>query len=271
MPVESGTLAMAWTVRCYRDRLLGGNKEARVKIQTVFMSSGNNVMFSRELNRRVVRIELLATTENPSLRTGFKHDPLLDWARENRWELTRACLVLCRHWIAEGRPPGTQVMGSYESYVRTMGGILGACGVEGFLANRPRAVIRDPESDRWGELVSEWHRQHGTRLVSTADVWKIIGGDEDLAQRFGELLGEGSHNSQKTRLGRALEKHENRVWSGWRIVRSSVRRSANKTTLWRLQDPNEPIAEDQDEEPEEGTGSSWENPSPEGGDTWVPF
>ncbi len=70
--VSSGD-AGPWRGRApyWRDWVLGGNDEARIKVQAVFMSSGNNVAFSRELNRRLVPIELTAWEEIPSLRTGF--------------------------------------------------------------------------------------------------------------------------------------------------------------------------------------------------------
>jgi hypothetical protein len=248
--VDSGTLAMAWTTRYYSDRLLGGNKNARIKVLTVFMSSGNNVMFSRELKRRLVLIELVAPCENPSALTGFKHDPLLGWARENRLALTRACLLLCRHWIVEGMPAGDQVMGSFEVYARTMGGILGACGVEGFLANRPQAIARDAEADRWCGLVAEWHKVHQTGPVTTAELWKLIGENAALADSFSDLLGDGKPNSQKTKLGKALDRSEGRVWGDWRVTRCKAE-ARTGVALWRLRDPSLPADEAEAKPPAE--------------------
>jgi putative DNA primase/helicase len=37
--------------------------------------------------------------------------------------------------VAKGKPAGAQVLGSYESRAQTLGGILDAVGVEGFLDN----------------------------------------------------------------------------------------------------------------------------------------
>lgn len=241
--VDSGTLAMAWTSRYYRDRLLGGNQEVRIKIQCVFMSSGNNVGFSRELIRRIVPIDLVTECENPSTRTGFKHDPLMSWVKENRRDLVRACLTLCQHWFAEGCPSGSQIMGSYEVYTRTMGGILDACGIDGFLRNRPRAVTRDMESDRWGALIEAWYNARQRSPISTGQLHEIIRENSELSEAFDDLLGDGGQISQKARLGKALQRHENRVWKGHRIVRVLGTRTANKTAVWKLQDPADPIVE----------------------------
>src|SRR5262249_41388783 len=98
-PADSPSLASALTQRFWTDGILGGNKEACVKVSCVFLATGNNVGFSRELARRVVPVRLLAGEEDPSSRTGFRHDPLEAWARANRRALVGACLTLCRHWV----------------------------------------------------------------------------------------------------------------------------------------------------------------------------
>jgi hypothetical protein len=236
---------MAWTTRHWRDRILGGNTEALIKIETVFMSTGNNVTFSRELDRRLVTIDLQTPCENPSLRSGFHHDPLLTWARENRGALVHACLTLCRRWVAEGMLHGKQAMGSYESYAQVMGGILECCGVEGFLANRVRKVTANREAAQWKALVAEWYRRRTTLPTSTSELFKLIDSDVDLATLFEDVIG-SDPTSQKVRLGRALEKQDGRVYhvkaptggaegQEWRITRSP-NKTANKTALWQLRD-----------------------------------
>lgn len=240
--VDSGTLAAAWTGRRWKDRILGGQEEARIKVSAVFMSSGNNVTFSRELTRRLVHIQLVAVSENPSLRTGFRHDELLVWAAENRAALTRACLVLVRNWVARGRKPGRATMGSYESYAKTMSGILEAAGVSGFLENRPKPKAgRDRESLRWPQLVEAWHRERGTMATSTGQLYDMVfgePGDRELSVSFADIVGEGKELGRKQKFGHAIGKQDGRVWGEWRIARSSqVSRSG--VPLYRLIDPEE--------------------------------
>lgn len=256
LPVDSGVLAMAWTTRYWRDRILGGNTEARIKIETVFMSTGNNVIFSRELERRNVLIELLTPCENPSLRSGFRHDPLLDFARDNRRALTEACLTLCRRWVVEGMPNGSRTMGSYESYARTIGGILECCGVEGFLKNRAKKVASNPDSERWSALVKEWHRQHHERLTSTADLHLLILASSDLTALFEDTMGDGDARSQKTKLGRALEQRKGRIYADLRIMRAEGLTAA-KAALWRLRSPVAMLDEDDADSGDEETGEEY--------------
>jgi putative DNA primase/helicase len=242
LDIDSGTLAAAWTGSRWKDRLLGGNDEAKVQIHAVFMSAGNNVAFSRELTRRLVNIEIVAVSEDPSLRTNFKHDPIEEWARDNRAALTRSCLTLCSNWIAQGRKPGNCTMGSYESYARTMGGVLDACGVGGFLDNRPKTgAARDRESIRWPALVSAWHKDRGGMATSAGMVYDLVFGDPgipDLQIAFADLVGDGKPLSQKQRFGHAIGKQDGRVWAGHRVVRTGAK-TADGVVLFRLVDPSE--------------------------------
>ena len=45
---------------------------------------------------------------------------------------------MVQNWIAQGKPIGTRIKGSYESYSQVMGGILEAAEIIGFLTNADR-------------------------------------------------------------------------------------------------------------------------------------
>ncbi len=140
--LDSGALATAVTTPRWRDRLLGGNSMVEVPVRCTFIIAGNNIAMSSELLRRCVRIRLDAKMENPEKRTDFKHANLEKWITDHRGELVWACLALVQHWIAKGMPVWSGApMGSFEEWSRTMGGILEAAGVVGFLANR--AEVRE--------------------------------------------------------------------------------------------------------------------------------
>ena len=246
-PVDSGNLALALTQPYWQDRVLGGNTEVRLKITCVWMASGNNIEWSKELARRIVPIRLVAPNEDPSERTGFRHDPLEVWEAENRPELLRACLVLCQNWIAKGRPPGSRTMGSYESYARVVGGILEAAGIGEFLGNRAAVTGKDRESTRWPALVVAWEREKGRLATSGGELWEIIRGDADLSVAFADILGDGKELSQKQRLGHQLAKQQDRVWSGLRIKRCTAKTTSG-SPLYRVVPADE--AADLEEEPE---------------------
>jgi Domain of unknown function (DUF3854) len=245
--VDSASLALALTQPYWQDRILGGNTEVRLKVACIWMASGNNVEWSKELARRIVTIRLVAPTENPSERTGFRHDPLEVWIVEHRIELLRACLILCQNWIAAGRPPGQQTMGSYESYARVVGGILEAAGIPGFLQNRAKVTGKDRESTRWPALVAAWQGQRGRRLTSGGDLWEIVTGDPELALAFADILGDGKELSQKQRLGRQLAKQQDRVWGEFRIVRGSAK-TLTGSPLYRVVPASEDVSQGDEDE-----------------------
>jgi hypothetical protein len=243
------------------DRKLGGNTEVRVTVRTVFCSTGNNVEWSRELQRRIIPISLLTPCEDPSSRSGFKHDPLFDWIKENRRELVRAALVLIRRWFADGCPQGQKKMGSFERYARTMGGILDSIGVEGFLANRKTAGAgRDRERARWSLLTAEWARLHSTRPIKSRDLVQMVEGNESLGDAFADVLGEGSPLSRSQRMGKALARNVNRVCGEWRIVTAGGDSHA-KLNLFKLQEPGEDVTDDdpepEPEQPQEDTSEDY--------------
>jgi hypothetical protein len=269
VPIDSAPLALALTQPVWEDRLLGSNVQVRLAINCVFMGTGNNLDWSRELHRRLVTSRLMADQEDPSQRRGFfchrdGSRSLEEWAERRRRELLRACLVLALFWVAEGRPDGDQVMGSYEQYSRVMGGILGCCGIEGFLANRTRPTSQDRESGRWHALVDLWHKRFGRSPISVAALFDAIegqsplyeqrkGGDgewhvheiapevppaAELQTEFAEVFGDPKELVRRQKLGHLLRKQVDRVWAGHRIVRCTAV-GAGGTALYRLADPHD--------------------------------
>ena len=68
--VNSGVLSKAVTDLIWNDRLLGLNKKVSIPVRVVWMATGNNINWSRELSRRIVPIRIIPLTENPSERRG---------------------------------------------------------------------------------------------------------------------------------------------------------------------------------------------------------
>jgi putative DNA primase/helicase len=244
VPIDSAALASALTEERWQDRILGVMDEARLRIRCVWMAAGNNLEWSHELARRIVSIRLLAPTERPWERGEFRHDPLEGWAAEHRCDLLRACLILCRHWIAKGRPQGKRPFGSYETYAKVMGGILDSIGVPGFLENQAKASEATAESTSWPALVLYWHQRRGECLTSASDLWDLIYGNSEeeppipanpeLKIAFADILGDGQPTNQKKRLGKALARNQDRVWGDFRIVRTAVT-SPTGNAVYRLQ------------------------------------
>jgi len=140
--VDSGELASAMTARTYQARILGATALVTVLVNCIWIMTANNLEMSEEMAERCNLIELNANTTKPGQRDGFRHKDILTYVGENRPAIVRACLVLIRHWIVTGKTDGIGKLGGFEKWVRVVGGVVAAAGVDGFMGNRERFVGR---------------------------------------------------------------------------------------------------------------------------------
>jgi hypothetical protein len=235
--LESGALASAITsYPMWEDRLLKTSQIIRVPVRCTWIATGNNPALSSEHTRRGVRSRLDAKEDRPWLRKEFRHPDIRTWARDHRPRLVWAALTLGAAWFAAGRPEGTAVLGMFECWSRTLGGILGVAGVEGFLGNLDAFYeAADTELAAWLGFVSEWWDARGHREARAADLWH-------LAVLAGVDLGDRGDQSQKIRLGKLLADARDRVFSvatdggGQRRLRLEAAGESKRAALWRLKD-----------------------------------
>jgi len=135
-------------------------------------------------------------------------------------ELIWAVLVLIQHWIAEGRPLFTErTLGTFEAWAETVGGILAAAGISGFLENVTTFTAgADEESMEWSRFVRGWWHQHQNRPVEARDLLP-------LARVFLSEIAHGriDEHAQLTRLGIALRKHREWVIDAYQIMTAEFR------------------------------------------------
>ena len=130
-----------------------------------------------------------------------------------------ACLTLVQAWIAAGRPKGRYVLGSFQSWADTLGGILDTVGVAGLLGNARELFQRaDEESADWRIFFASWSDAHGEMEVAVQDLFELCQQDSLLLA----VRGDGKENSQRIRLGRALGKKRDRVIGGFLLTQSSL-------------------------------------------------
>lgn len=166
--LDSAPVAQFVTSSVYRSRSLGTNTSIAGRVTQVVEVAGNNVQLSDELRERSLLTTLNARVERPQERGDFRHDPLKPYVKQRRGELVWSLLVLVRRWQALGRPPykGGKRLGAFETYVSTIGGILEAADIPGFMENRHR--LAESTGDEGGTLkdfVALWWRQFGEALV----------------------------------------------------------------------------------------------------------
>jgi hypothetical protein len=168
----------------------------------------NNPTFSSEVGDRIVTCRMVSELERPRDRDlkDVKHEYLVPWVRENRGELVWACLTLVQNWIARGRKPGSVVLGSFQEWAETMGGILEAADITGLLENRQRILeLSDPVGDSQKAFVTMWYgdfkleTKYPRDLVALADA---AGCPVDA----GKINKDGSMaQSERARMGNILK------------------------------------------------------------------
>jgi len=181
--LESAALASAMTTGIWQDRVLGGNKLVKLPITNAWVATANNPRMSHEHARRIAPIFLEPGDVVPSDRPAgsFRHPDLHSWALENRSDLVQALLLLVQHWLSgaavldpsdrstlirqsdlDSETPSPEksraTLGSFQNWAATMGGILEAADIDGFLTNRERLREEvDEEHREMAQFLSAWH------------------------------------------------------------------------------------------------------------------
>lgn len=239
------SLNNAATSTSFSGRILGQSRMAEVPNLSTWLFTGNNINVSGDILRRVCWIRLDAKMENPSLRTDYKQDNIGEFLGNHRPLFIWSALIIIQNWIAAGRPPGKQKMGSFEAWASTMGGILEASGIEGFLGNAETLREKgNPEMDDWRAFIDLWWESQNsldptvqeyfekgarvTPLLYLARSHQLLTGN--YSKGFSDL-------SQAHLFSGAILGKEDAIINGKKIVR----RNWAKYSVWRLQDVGDPL------------------------------
>ena len=251
--IHSSALSAMLTARIWTDRRIRTSSMPRYPNNALWLATGNNPRFSMELARRCVRVRLDPGVARPWLRTDFRHPDLRSWVRSHRAELLHALLTLIAAWIAEGRPMGSERLGSFEDWSAVIGGILEVAGVPGFLGNLDQLYAdADVEGQEWTEFARAWWEKFGSKHVRPRDLFAVCE-QHDVME---SVRGSGSRRSQLTRLGIALHRAHDRVFGRHRIV---LVRDKGKHGKWYALQADLRVAK----EPVEDEGVDAGRPAPE--------
>lgn len=245
--LQSSTLALALTAKEYGARILGESKNMLVPNRATWLATGNNIRPSGDMPRRCYHVRLDAKKSRPFQGRTFKHENLLDWAREARPQLLRALLIIARAWYQRKvKVPVTDPLGSFEAWHRTIGGILRSAGIEGFLANLKRFLEEaDDMSLQWESFLREieevfeasWFTvgkiiqeiRNATTLqparftlpdsLSDVDRRKEGSLERALGKSFAKRIGT-RYGESELHLDRQIDKHNKQ--SEWRVLKGEV-------------------------------------------------
>jgi len=258
--LKSTALEAALTTEFWSDRILGESRIVRLPVLSGWIATGNNVDLSPDLFRRVVMIRLDAKTQIPETRDvgKFKHPRLIRWAQENRGELIWAALVIIRAWLSAGRPAGTEMMGSYESWTEVVGGIIKHSGRQGFLANRVvNKCVADDEQYQFVRFIAAWVTNLGVGRRKVEELYPLLEADPDILP---DVMAADTELKRRQKLGRYLVRNRGRVVGRYQftappMVDKSLRR------WYEVVDISPPPAKEADNAPDTPRGPEETDPA----------
>jgi hypothetical protein len=233
--LDSAALSSAITAYPqWEDRVLGISEIQSVPVRCLWLATGNNPALSGEMTRRTIRSRMDPKIDRPWLRSGFRHPDLRGWMNENRSKLVWSCLVLIRAWFAAGRPKGKRTLGMFDSWAKTIGGILEVAGIAGFLENLDEFYeSADTEGEALRTFIGLWWEAFQEKAVGVSDLWPLA------IDQAGLDLGEKGDRSQKTALGKKLSFARDRTYAvvtsaGSQLLRVERTGTVSRAAVWRL-------------------------------------
>ena len=238
--LDSGALSGVLTDGLWHDRILGVSKMVTLPARCMWLATANNPKVSTEMAGRIVSCRMDAKVERPGKRTGFLHDPLLDWVADRRADLIWAVCTMIRRWLSAGRPSGSEVLGGYESWCRVIGGVLKVAGIRGLLTNQEEFYSRaDDEGRNIRPFLMAWWQRFGDKGAAVKDLLPLT---EDVLD-----LGDKTDHSKRVRLGKMLSSEIDRRYTlepDLTVAVGGAEDHHTKGFTWRLArvSPNTPQA-----------------------------
>ncbi len=235
--------AREWVARCYNTN----DQQHVLPVTGTWIFTGNNLQVGGEIPARCIRIALDAKVSAPQLRTGWKHDPLLDYVVTNRGHLIWSILVLARAWFTAGRPNPTTVvaLGNFEGMTTMIGGILEHAGRPDFRGNENSVRDMDSDNTQIEAFLRVLSAAFSTKpfLPIEVDYQIKIEKNADLASALPDYLKEGMERTGTLtrKLGKLLTSRVGTCY-GEDNIHIEAGRSGN-ATRYRVQfGPAEPVS-----------------------------
>lgn len=128
--ISSATIDQMLTSEESEGRAMGGHGLFRAKNSAVLFVTGNRLELNEDAERRFLVVDLFEKgdpMDRPVERGEVLNDEVMK-SPEWRKEMLGAMWAMVRHWGEAGRPEGSVVRGTFETYSRLLGGIVEAAG-----------------------------------------------------------------------------------------------------------------------------------------------
>lgn len=237
--IRSSVLAKLMTGEVWSDRILGGNKQATLINDRLWLATGNGLTVGGDMASRTVLVRLDPRMAKPELRT-FEMGQFSDWIRveANRTKLLVALLTLVRGWIDADAPTAEQyTMRGFTRWAQAMGGFLEFLGIFGFLGNVDELEERDADQEEWATFLAKWHqvyadKKRSARVIHASSRPEFAGGMINMDPWAGSfLLDDAGNTPNPKKLGEMLSGHRDKFYDKY-VLRGARNTSTNSTEWW---------------------------------------
>lgn len=174
--LNSSSLEAAATSPIYTDRVLGKSIAESVPNNAVYCISGNGFSFTKDINRRSLRIHMEYNKEDIQKRE-FSRD-LHKYVEDNRSLIISAIYSCVTHWVEAGMPDGQGRMASFDPWARIITGIMEQCHLGNPFQERTKTSeffegSGEQEIPHIKELVQYWAEEIGMKEVYAAPIREL--------------------------------------------------------------------------------------------------
>ena len=164
--------------------------------------------------------------------SSFKHPELLKWIKDNRAEILAAIFTMARSWIKAGKPAAKDlpVLGGFENWAKTIGGILAHAGITDFLGNLDALYDKSEVDDGWQAFLTAWYEIFKSGRVKVKDVVESLKDDKEFANCLPPDLDIEDKSLNRKLAWRLRKKEGVRYANGLFIERSGLN---NNAVEWR--------------------------------------
>jgi len=222
--VESPFLEMALKSGLARKRVLGASAEATVYSRVPFVMTANNPRMSEDMKNRVYLLDIARPPDN----TEFTHGSPEEAALEMGPYLLKALFTLYNNWDKNHKraPYKGRRMEGFIPWSETVGGILDAAGMPGFLEDTLKQIKEiDPQTEQAAALARAWHGGIGS-------AWATVKDSQGFAVTAGYIRGDETEQKKNGVIAARLETFRNApLPGGYRFEKATDYTRGSK---WRV-------------------------------------
>jgi putative DNA primase/helicase len=184
-------------------------------------ATGNGIVLTGDMTRRVVLCSLDANVERPELRR-FSGNPMAE-VLKNRGHYIAAALTIVRAYIVAGCPAELPSLASFGDWSRLVRSALVWLGKKDPVLTMEAARAEDPQTAQFNQVIAAWKIAIGqdkpmgagelAKLCDPGVIGSCVSPNlESLHQAFKAVASDRTgKNIDPTRLGKWLSRHRNKI------------------------------------------------------------